>query len=132
MKKRYLFLLIILVIGGGIWFLTGRVDMNNINNGKVIFKYVDKNILTDLSEKDLNTIKDIFNNKKLWKGNLSCGFTEDVAILLNDGSQVYCIACDTCPFIYYKNKDKYFTLTDEENTIIRNLLEKYGFHFPCV
>lgn len=138
MMKRYLIistvvLLIILIIGGG-WLLmkSYRTDMSTINNGKVRFEYGDENILTDLSEEDLNTIREIFDDKKLYKDNPSCGFSESIAVLLNDDSQIFCIACDTCPIIYNKNEGLYFKLSDEENILLRNLLKKYGFYFPCL
>jgi hypothetical protein len=138
MMKRYLVisavaLLIILVIGGG-WLLmkSNRNNMSTINNGRVRFEYGDEDILTDLSEEDLNTIKEIFDNKKLYKDNPSCGFSESIAVLLNDDSQIFCIARDTCPIIYSKNEGLYFKISDEENTLLRNLLIKYGFYFPCI
>lgn len=138
MMKRYLIistvvLLIILIIGGE-WLLmkSYRTDMSTINNGKVRFEYGDENILTDLSEEDLNTIREIFDDKKLYKDNPSCGFSESIAVLLNDDSQIFCIACDTCPIIYNKNEGLYFKLSDEENILLRNLLKKYGFYFPCL
>ena len=126
-------LFVILVIGGG-WLLmnSNRTNMSTINNGRVRFEYGDKDILTDLSEEDLNTIKEIFNNKRLYKDNPSCGFSESIAVLLNDDAQIFYIACDTCPIIYYKNEGLYFKISDEENTLLRNLLKKYGFYFPCV
>ena len=138
MKKRNLVisaiaLFVVLVIGGG-WLLmnSNRTNMSEINNGRVCFKYGDKDILTDLSEKDLNTVKEIFDNKRLYKDNPSCGFSENIAVLLNDDSQVFCIACDTCPIIYSKNEGLYFKISDKENTLLRNLLKKYGFRFPCL
>jgi len=74
-----------------------RTDTSTISNGRIRFEYNGKNILDDLSEEDLNTIKEIFNNKKLYKDSPSCGFDDNIAILFNAESQVFCIARDTCP-----------------------------------
>lgn len=42
------------------------------------------------------------------------------------------VACDGCPMVYYKNENRYFKLSEEENKMLKRILEKYGFYFPYV
>lgn len=102
-----------------------------MESGKVSFVYGDSNILENLSDKDCNIIKDMFDNKKLYKDNPSCGFSENIAIVFDD-SKVFCIANDECPIIYYQNKNLFFDLSNKENELLRNILTQYGLYFPCV
>ena len=95
-----------------------------------VFKYDDANITKTLSGTDADMVRKIFNGKNLFSDYPSCGFSEDVALVI-DGN-IYCIACDTCGTIYDVKKDKYFNLSDEENEALRNMLCEYGFRFPCL
>ncbi len=95
-----------------------------------VFKYGDADIKKQLSEKDAQTVIDIFDGKGMFSDAPSCSFTEDVALIINENT--YCVACDTCGKIYNTKEDKYFSLSDKENETIRNLLNEYGFTFPCV
>ena len=85
-----------------------------------------------MKKKDLEKVKKIFHNKKLYRDNPSCGFSEDVSIVFDDGEQIFEPACDGCGIVYWKNKNKYFLLTDEETTIIHGILQTYNLKFPCV
>lgn len=106
-------------------------SIGKIGNGEIVavFKYGDASIEEPLSAADRETVKEIFEGKSLSLGSSSCGFNEDVALLI-DGNP-YCIACDMCGVIYVKNQYQHFLLSDEENETLRNLLITYGFHFPC-
>lgn len=108
-----------------------KVKTDTAKTGQVIFEYADVKISENLSDEDLTAIKKIFDGKRPYNDIPSCGFSDKIAVVL-DGSQVFGVACDGCPNIYYKNKGKYFSLSDEENEILRSILKKYGFTFPCV
>jgi hypothetical protein len=95
-----------------------------------VFQYGDAEISKPLSDEDSEIVRKIFDGKRLFSDSPSCGFDENVALII-DGN-TYCIACDTCGVIYNVEKDKYFNLSDKENEILRNLLCEYGFTFPCV
>ncbi len=95
-----------------------------------VFHLGDVDITEQLSDADAETIKQIFNGKSLFSDSPSCGFGEEVAIIV--GNKTYCIACDYCPLIYIVQEDKYFELSDDENETLRNLLYEYGFTFPCI
>lgn len=108
-----------------------KIKTDTAKTGQIIFEYADAKISDNLSDEDLTAIKQIFDGKATYNDIPSCGFSDKIAVVL-DGSQVFCIACDDCPTICYKNKGKYFSLSDEENETLRSILKKYGFTFPCV
>lgn len=112
-------------------FRSNRTNISEIDNGMAVFQYGDVNISKKISNEDLNAIKNIFDDKKLYKDSPSCGFNENISVVL-DETQVFCIACDKCPIIYYKNEGLYFKLSEQENELVRNILIQYGFYFPCV
>ena len=103
-----------------------------IAEGEIIavFQYGDADITKPLSDEDSEIVRKIFDGKSLFSDSPSCGFDENVALII--GGNTYCIACDTCGVIYNVEEDKYFNLNDKENETLRNLLLEYGFTFPCV
>lgn len=116
----------------GIYFIKqNRVDLSFAENGETFFEYNDTHHSHSLSDKDLETLKELFNDKRMYKDTPSCGFCDEVSIVFNN-SQTFCIAGDTCPIIYWKQKNMYFKLSEDEKTQLYKLLEAYGFSFPCV
>ncbi len=95
-----------------------------------VFQYGDTDIKKPLYEEDSEFVRKIFNGKTMVSDNTSCGFSENVALII-DGN-TYCIACDSCGTIYHVEEDKYFHLSDKETENLHNLLHEYGFQFPCV
>lgn len=110
---------------------TNTVNMDFAKKGKTVFRYNDSNIEYSLSEQEKSLICDLFSGKRKYKDNPSCGFSDDIAIILND-SQTFCIARDTCPIIYWKEEDKYFKITEKEKNELYTLLSDCGFVFPCI
>ena len=108
-----------------------KVNMDSVKKVEVCFQYGNTNAINQLSDREVASVKTIFNGKKLYKDNLSCGFSEAVSIKFDDG-HTFCIARDTCPIVYWEEKNRYIRLTDDEKTQLYNLLEPYGFIFPCV
>ena len=90
-----------------------------------VFQYGDADITKPLSDEDSEIVREIFDGKSLFSDSPSCGYSENVALII-DGD-TYCIACDTCGVIYNIEKDKYFNLSDKENETLRGLLCEYGF-----
>lgn len=137
MNKKIWFIGIIvilsLVIIGSLIFITNAKKTNTINysTGVTIFNYNGKTTTKELTNEDLETITCIFNNKRMFSDTPSCGFSENIAIIF-DETDCFCIACDSCPIIYFKNKNLFFKLTEHENNILKEILIKYGFQFPCV
>ena len=130
MKKRILIIVFfvtiiaILIVG----YFTVNVNKNNIGTARYI--YGEKNIETKISDEDMKEIVDILDGKHLSLMLPACGFDENVAIVINN--KTFCIACDACGSIYYKERKGYIKLNDDENEKIRSILENYGFSWPCV
>ena len=103
-----------------------------ISNENVTARYVygDKNITTELSDEDAKIVTKILNGKHVSVFDLpACGFDENVAVIIN--GRCFCIACDECGTVYYKERNGYISLNDNENEQIRNVLSKYGFEWLC-
>lgn len=123
---------VVLIAGGVVAFMKpSKTNLSPAEKGQAVFEYEDTKISEMLSAEDLSAIREMFDGKELYKDNPSCGFSETIAVVL-DASQVFCVARDECPVIYYKNEGQYFSLSDQENEQLRNILENYGFRFPCV
>ena len=135
MKIRILIFCILLsVIVGLLWEKHMSVYCVNIELPKeasVCFVRGKTDCLQYLEYKEVELLRAILNGKKTYKDNLSCGFSESVSIKF-DNEQTFCIAQDTCPIIYWKEKDRYIKLSEDEKTQLYNLLEPYGVSFPCV
>lgn len=108
-----------------------KVNMDSVKKVEVCFQYGNTNAINQLSDREVASVKTIFNGKKLYKDNLSCGFSEAVSIKFDD-EHTFCIARDTCPIVYWEEKNRYIRLAEDEKTQLYNLLEPYGFIFPCV
>ncbi len=136
LKKRCLIMfvvifMLIVVLLGVFWLKNNRVKIEFVKDAKACFIYGDTNNVHCLSDEELTIIKDIFNGKRLYKDNPSCGFNEDISIKFSE-LQTFCIACDACPIIYWKEENRYIRITEDEKEQLYNLLETYGFFFPCV
>lgn len=135
MKKTIWLLGAIILIStislGAIYLRFDKVNMDFVKKAEVCFQYGNTDAINQLSDKEVEFVKTIFNEKRLYKDNLSCGFSETVSIKFDD-AQTFCIARDTCPIVYWKEKNRYIRLTEDEKMQLYNLLEQYGFIFPCV
>ncbi len=105
--------------------------MEFAKTGNAVFKYNGVNISCPITNQELCLIKSIFDKKKMYMDNPSCGFSDDISVRFND-SQTVCFACDTCPIIYWKEENRYFSITEKEKMQLYNVLENYGFLFPCI
>ena len=96
-------------------------------NAVLTFKYGDCDVVVELSAEESETIRNIFNNKRSYQDNPSCGFTENVSVRFDDS--VFCVARDNCSTIKYQGR--YFSISDDERETINNIFEKRGGSFPC-
>lgn len=124
-------IIFIVILLGGVYLRLDKVNMDSVKKVEVCFQYGNTNAINQLSDREVASVKTIFNGKKLYKDNLSCGFSEAVSIKFDD-EHTFCIARDTCPIVYWEEKNRYIRLTEDEKTQLYNLLEPYGFIFPCV
>lgn len=134
MKKSLLLLvaamLIIVAVSGVVYLCVNRVDMGFAKEAEVCFIYENTDALHQLNDEELELLKAVFDDKRMYKDNPSCGFSEDISVKFNK-EQTFCIARDTCPIVYWKEKDRYIKLSEEEKTQLYDLLEPYGVSFPC-
>ena len=98
------------------------------------FHHLETSIDVILSADESKSIIQSFNHKRL-KGNsiigeLSCGFSSEVSLEIN--GEYYEMACDKCPYVFVKSKNRYIVLRDRENIAIREIFENHGCYFPCV
>ena len=121
----------VVILLGVIYLRQDKVNLDLVKKAEVYFQYGNTDTINQLSNNEMESVKTILNGKKLYKDNLSCGFSEAVSIKFDD-EHTFCIARDTCPIIYWKEKNRYIRLTENEKTQLYNILEPYGFIFPCV
>ena len=82
-----------------------------------------------LSDNEFEDIKKMFHGKFLYKGPVpSCSFSKELSITFNGGEHIFYIAGDSCGTVYYKNEEKYFDLTNDENARLREILAKHDVY----
>ena len=128
----------VIIIG----FIFIMVILNNMivnikiedDNMELKYYYADSKISTKVDLLDSRVISEILNGYVLKEvgGVPTCGFTDDIAIYTNDKQNIFCIACDSCPIIYWKNKNIYISISEKEMEELHQILKKYGMIFPCV
>lgn len=135
MKNKLLivFVLLVIMLGTsiGLSWANNRINMSFAKVAEVRFIFGEKNISCPLSSQELELVKSMFSGKRFYKDNPSCGFSEEISIIFNE-TQTFCIARDTCPIIYWMEKDCYIQLKKSEMIQLHDLLEQYGFFFPCI
>ncbi len=133
MKKKVFSFVLILFCAVFLILNFSFVRVNNSDTATARYIYNDKNITAKISTEDMKNIAEILNGKHISLFDLpSCGFNENIAVVI--GNKTFCIACDDCATIFYKDKVKkgYINLEADENEKIRTILEDYGFAWPCV
>ena len=105
---------------------TTNISVDSI--GQLHYNYNNEHISVILTKFENDIVKDIFNKKKLYSDEPSCGFDKSISIEFDDN--YYCIACDSCGIV--KLNDKYFNISTAERSKIEEIFKKYGGEFPCV
>lgn len=135
MKSKIIGIVIVVVmVLVGLFLLSinsKKVEIEKDSKIVGIFNYKDNKVNVRFADENIDIIYEIFNGKKLYKDGLSCGFTGDVSIIIDDNLRFY-FALDGDPYVYFENEDRFLTLTDDENTKLKEVLSRYGFYFPCV
>ena len=121
----------ILTTGGMTAVVTEQTETVTKVKCEARFSMYGDDISVILTEEETDAILEMFKDAKLYKGNPSCGFSENCSVKTYDGA-TYCIAMDTCNTIYWMEKDRYFDISEEELDALYAILEPYGFWFPCV
>lgn len=128
--KRLILCIIISVLTFSVCGCGSAVTIDEQDTAVARFNYGDKDIEMEMSENDYKVVAEVLNGKELIEDVLECSFDENISIVIDDNH--YCIARDTCGIVYVKEEDKYLNLSEEENNRLRELLESYGFTFPCL
>ena len=115
-------------------FFNNKLSIEQSDNVVLRFNYQGVSINNHLSENDSKQIIKLLNKKRLYSrlsmGELSCGFTRDVAFRI--GEDYYEIACDGCGYVYCEADKKYLELNKTETEFIHSFFENQGGFFPCV
>lgn len=119
-------LMILVMIFLGACNNTTNISEDSI--GQLHYNYNNEHISVILTKFENDIVKDIFNKKKLYFDEPSCGFDKSISIEFDDN--YYCIACDSCGIV--KLNDKYFNISTAERSKIEEIFKKYGGEFPCV
>ncbi len=125
LKKALIFLTLVLV--AALFVSCVKTITVPEANAVLSFKYNGNDIVVELSAEESETIRTIFNNKRPYQDNPSCGFTENVSIRFDDS--VFCIACDNCSTIKFQGQ--FFSISDDERETINQIFEIHGGFFPC-
>ncbi len=121
-----------IAVAVALFFVIGRrVKLGDVNKAEINYDYDSVLVDESLTKEETETITDIFENNFLYSDNPSCGFSQDISIVI-DNDKTFCIARDTCGIIYWKEKDKYFKVSDEDIEKVHKLFENHGGKFPCV
>lgn len=130
-KKYYIKTITLLLMIPFMMFLCACNNTTNIADssiGQLNYNYDNKHISVTLTEAESNIVRDIFNKKELYNDEPSCGFDKNISIKFDN--DYYCIACDSCGIV--KFKDKYFNISNSERSKVEKIFKKYGGTFPCI
>ena len=119
-------LMILVMIFLGACNNTTNISVDSI--GQLHYNYNNEHISVILTKFENDIVKDIFNKKKLYFDEPSCGFDKNISIKFDN--DYYCIACDSCGIV--KFKDKYFNISNSERRKVEKIFKKYGGTFPCI
>lgn len=122
---------VVVLLGIGILVLMNFTNFSAARNGRVVYHYGEQNINAVLEKEDLDKIIRLFNGKFLYTDAPSCGHSADNSIILN-GEITLCPMADGCATVYWKERNRFFSLSEEEGASLKGLLAPYGFSFPFV
>ena len=115
-----------------LFFIKGEhVKLGDVNKAVINYENGTVSVNESLTKEEISLISDIFEDKELYSDKPSCGFSDEISIVINDG-QTFCIARDTCAIIYLKEKNLYFSVSEKDIELIHGIFENHGGKFPCV
>ena len=103
------------------------VDTSNYDKGSYDLKSEETAVSGELDEDSLLRIKNVFNGKELLREAPDASFNENRAITLGDG-QIYYISDDGSGYVYWKNENKYFKLSEAQYGMIERVLKELGLN----
>lgn len=135
-KGKKIFAIIILICACLIMTLfilkeKNRVSFDKFSYGESKFCYEDSNQIYEIKKQDLDSLYTILNGKEMFYEELSCGFSENIAVCIDD-KYTFCFAQDGDSYVYLKEKNKYMKLSKKDYENMVEILKKYNFVFPCI
>ncbi len=128
-KKIVIGIVAVLLIAAIIFALLPRVSVDGSGGANLRFFYQWANIRAMAEDSDAELLADIVNGKRLRSEIYLNGFSQEIAFQM-DGI-TFCPARDGAPIVFLAEKNRYITISHEENSAMREILEGYGFFFPC-
>jgi hypothetical protein len=128
-------IIVALIVLGGCLMLFSKAEVFNAENlSDCTVSYMSNDVLVTkkIEMADEQTILNILNGNKLFKENLSCGFSECASMNFNNNAVTIYFAQDGCGYVYSVNDKKYITINETEKKTLFDILLKYGMSFPCV
>lgn len=112
----------------------GKVSVSENSSCKVVYQYGDISFSDELTTEEVAAVVQILDGKvktQSWLSTPSCGFDDDIAIVVN-GTR-YAMACDKCATLKVCGSvNTYIELTQEERNILEAIFTARGGKFPCV
>lgn len=116
--------------------LTGcsKVSVSENASYKVVYQYDDISFSEELTAEEAAAVAQILGGKvksRYWLNTPSCGFDENIAIIIN--GQRYALACDKCTTLKVCGTvNTYIEVTQAERDILEAIFTARGGKFPCV
>lgn len=107
---------------------SSKVDVDDVEEGYVYFKYDDYEIKDALTSEELKQICNTFRGKVLQNERCECSgaFLGAYKIILDD-SEEFWLSGQCGDMIYYRDEDKYFILSSEEWNQLEKILNSHGY-----
>ena len=127
-KGKKIFAIIILICACLIMTLfilkeKNRVSFDKFSYGESKFCYEDSNQIHEIKKQDLDSLYTILNGKEMFYEELSCGFSENIAICI-DGKYTFCFAQDGDSYVYLKEENKLIILASHNREDIEVLCDE--------
>lgn len=106
---------------------TNHIPTNNMTT----FIYQDISIKKSIGEEDISELKTLLQDQQPYSSDDFIGnFNQNISFTLNN--IFYEPACDGSGTLYLPDSNKYISLSPSQTEKLQEILEKYGFIFPCV
>lgn len=132
MKRKQIVLVIIYILVICIIVICGNAMKRAINIVKlskdscVVIQYErdGKKSMQELEKDDAKIIVDILDKHVEYKENYSCGFSDALAIIIDQ--RTFYIASDGCPFILDTTNNLFIKISKNEKHTISDIFSKHG------
>ena len=109
-----------------------KVSINGVS-GSVVYDINGICFEDTLTQEELDAVVNVLDGKKqksILSGVPSCGFSADVAIIV-DGRR-FALACDKCGVLQNCSTGGFIYVSDEERSVLEAIFTSRGGKFPCI